>query len=42
MKARIKLVAYTAVVSMLFQLGGGCGTFWGDLIGDIIWLRAVD
>lgn len=42
MKARIKLVALTTVVGLLFQFGGGCGAFWGDLLGDIIWLRAID
>ena len=39
MKLKAKAFLIT-VAAMTFQVG--CGRFLGDLVGDIIWLRAID
>lgn len=41
MKRIWKLSLLVASAGVVLQLGN-CGRFWGDLVGDAIWLRAVD
>jgi hypothetical protein len=36
-----RLALLTMSVGILFQLGN-CARFLGDLVGDTIWLRAID
>jgi hypothetical protein len=41
-KAKLMLLALTTG-SMALQLwGGGCGRFWGDVVGDAWWLSVID
>ncbi len=39
MKLKAKAFLIT-LVAMTFQVG--CGRFFGDLVGDAIWLRGID
>ncbi len=41
MNTRIKLAILTVSLGALFQLGN-CATFLGDVLGDVVWLRAID
>lgn len=41
-KARLMLLALAAG-SVAFQFGfGSCGRFWGDTLGDLLWLQVID
>jgi len=44
MKIKAKLLLMALVTgSMALQFwGSGCGQFWGDVVGDIIFLQGVD
>lgn len=44
MKNKIKAAILTLAASAItFQFwGGGCGRYWGDVLGDALWLGAID
>lgn len=41
MNLRMKLALLTLTGGLLLQLGN-CARFWGDLAGDLTWLRGID
>jgi hypothetical protein len=41
MKAKYRLMLLAASAGLVLQLGN-CARFWGDLLGDIVWLRGID
>jgi len=42
MKLKLKLIMLTLGVGTVMQLIGSCGRWWGDVVGDIIFLNGVD
>jgi hypothetical protein len=41
MKLRLKLALLATMTGALFAFGS-CAAFWGDLLGDVTFLRGID
>ncbi len=42
-KFTAKVLTFAVSASaLMFQFGGGCGQFWGDVLGDALWLNGID
>jgi hypothetical protein len=42
MKLRLKLALFGLGAGMITQQLLNCGRFWGDFLGDALWLRGID
>lgn len=42
MRMKLKLMLLGLSAGMIALQAAQCARFWGDLLGDIVWLRGID